>query len=231
MTPDPAPSRPASGTGAPRPEGDAIAVDIATRAGPVTVVFTSPAHARARPAGQAFSYRGRYYTGSVHLMAPSWRGSPGLGMSLYPAGSPAGCGVAAAIAAQVGAAVADWLSDHRDVLDMAAQAQAAAARARAQRDLELLEPEITAVRQHLDELHRKQDQLRATAAGPGRLPDPSARPSATTGSIDPRFGTATMAVSVADEKGDTGRPGQRAYFDLHPDPHATSRPPEAEAQR
>jgi hypothetical protein len=37
-------------------------------------------------------------------------------------------------------------------------------------------------------------------------------------SIDPRFGTATLVVAVADENGDTARAGQRSYFDLYPDP-------------
>jgi hypothetical protein len=37
-------------------------------------------------------------------------------------------------------------------------------------------------------------------------------------SIEPRFGTATLVVAVADENGGTARPGQRSYFDLHPDP-------------
>jgi hypothetical protein len=37
-------------------------------------------------------------------------------------------------------------------------------------------------------------------------------------SIDPRFGTATLVVAVADENGGTARPGQRSYFDLYPDP-------------
>jgi len=44
----------------PRPDGDGIAVDIPTRAGLVTVVFTGRGHARATPAaGGAFTYRGR----------------------------------------------------------------------------------------------------------------------------------------------------------------------------
>lgn len=76
----------------------------------------------------------------MYLTGPSWRGSPGLGMSLYPAGSPAGRGVADTIASVIGAAVAAWLGDHREILDMAGQAHAASARARLQRDLELLEP-------------------------------------------------------------------------------------------
>jgi hypothetical protein len=149
VTPDRAPARPAGGTGAPRREGDGIAVDIATRAGLLTVVFTSPASASARPTGTAFSYRGRHYTGSVYLAGPSWRGTPGPGLSLFPAGSPAGPGVAATIADIIGAAVAAWLGDHPGILDLAAQAAAAAARARAQRELELLQPEITAAGQHL----------------------------------------------------------------------------------
>jgi len=197
VTPGQAPARRNGGTGAPRPEGDGIAVDIATWVGLVTVVFTSPVHARARPAGRAFTYRGRHYSGSVYLTAPSWSGSPGLGMSLYPAGSPAGRGVAGTIASVIGAAVAAWLGDHREILDMAGQAHAAAARARAQRDLELLEPEITAARQHLDELHRKQDQLRTIAAGgPSRPPDPPATPPATTGSIARWCAVAGVPVDI-----------------------------------
>ncbi len=264
MTSGQARARPAGGTGAPRPEGDGVAVDIATRAGLVTVVFTSPVLARARPAGRAFTYRGRHYTGSVYLTGPSWRGSPGLGMALYPAGSPAGRGVAGTIASVVGAAVGAWLGDHREILDMAGQAHAASARAWAQRDLELLEPEITAARQHLDELRRKQDQLRAVAAGgPGRPPDPPAMTGsiacwsavasvpvdikvadgelaitvwrydpAAAGqlSIDPRFRTATLVVAVADEDGDTARPGQRSYFDLYADPGPAGSLPGREAQ-
>ena len=52
---DAAGARQDPGTGAPHPEGDGIAVDIATRAGLVTVVFTSAASASARPPGTAFS--------------------------------------------------------------------------------------------------------------------------------------------------------------------------------
>ena len=163
------------GTGAPRPEGDQIAVDIATRAGLVTVVFTSAASASARPAGTAFSYRGRRYTSRVYLAGPSWRGTPGLGLSLFPAGTPAGPGVAAAIADIIGAVVAAWLGDHPGVLDLAAQAAAAAARVRAQRELELLQPEIAAAGQHLEELRCKQHRLRVIAAGgSGCPPDPPA---------------------------------------------------------
>lgn len=115
------------------------------------------------------------------MTGPSWRGSPGPSMSLYPAGSPAGRGVAGTVASVIGAAVAAWLGDHREILDMAGQAHAAAARARAQRDLELLHAEIAAARQHLDELHRKQDQLRMIAAsGPGGPPDVPASPPAAT---------------------------------------------------
>ena len=82
-----APARPAGGAGrCPRREGDGIAVDIATRAGPLTVVSTSVASASARPAGTAFSYRGRHYTGSVYLAGPSWRGTPGPGLSVTTPG-------------------------------------------------------------------------------------------------------------------------------------------------
>lgn len=193
MTPDRAPARPAGGTGAPRGEGDGIAVDIATRAGLLTVVFTSPASASARPTGTAFSYRGRHYTGSVYLAGPSWRGTPGPGLSVFPAGSPAGPGVAATIADIIGAAVAAWLGDHPGILDLAAQAAAAAARVRAQRELELLQPEITAAGQHLEELRRKQHRLRAIAAG--GTGSPPERPAAT-GSIAMYGAVAGVPVDV-----------------------------------
>ena len=88
VTPDRIPACPAGRAGDPRPEGDGIAVDIATRAGLVTVVFTSAASVGARPAGTAFSYRDRCYTGSVYLAGPSWRGTPGPELSLFPAGPP-----------------------------------------------------------------------------------------------------------------------------------------------
>src|SRR6202035_480553 len=141
---------PADVTVAPRPEGDGIAVDIATRAGLVTVQFTGRGHARACPvAGQAFTYRGRQYTGSVFLSGPGWHGSSGLGLSLHPAGGPAGRSVAETIAGIVGAAVAAYLRAHSDVLDLAAQARTRGDQARAVRDLELLTVEITAAEQHL----------------------------------------------------------------------------------
>ena len=89
------PAPPGTAAGGPRDDGDGIAVDIATRAGLVTVQFTGRGHARACPAaGQAFTYRGRQYTGSVFLSGPGWHGSSGLGLSLHPAGGPAGCSVA-----------------------------------------------------------------------------------------------------------------------------------------
>jgi hypothetical protein len=253
--PDPAP---ASGeTGVPRPDGDAIAVDLRTRAGLVTVVLTSAAQARARPARQAFRYRGRAYAGSVYLAAPSWRGSTGLGLTLVPSGGPAGRGVAETIAALVGADVAAWLDGHPEVLDLAAQAHAAAARARAQRDLELLETEITSVRRHLDELDSRQDRLRAIAVGvsPG-LPAGTGQHACVVAGVpvdievaggelavtvgrydpaaagqlstDPGSGTVTLALDIAGEDGGTGRPW---YFSLFPGPDATGRPPGQEVQQ
>ena len=47
----------------------------------------------------------------------------------------------------------------------AGREEPAARRARAQRDLELLAMEITTAEEHLDELRRKEDQLRAIAGG------------------------------------------------------------------
>src|SRR5712691_8859435 len=102
--------------GGPRAGGDGIVVDIATRAGLVTVQFTGRGHARAGPAaGQAFTYRGRQYAGSVFLSGPGWHGSSGLGLSLHPAGGPAGRSVAETIAGIVGAAVAAYLRAHPEI--------------------------------------------------------------------------------------------------------------------
>jgi hypothetical protein len=143
---------------------------------------------------------------------------------------------------------------------------AADAQARAEQELELLEAEVAATRQRLDELRRKQGELRAAAAG--RQPHPPAdQPdglgavytsntvagvfvsatavsgelvisvgrfdpaAAGTLSVDPRSGTATLVVAVADENGDTTRLGQRSYLDLYPDPTAVSGPPGQEAQQ
>lgn len=154
------PAPPGTAAGGPRDDGDGIAVDIATRAGLVTVQFTGRGHARACPAaGQAFTYRGRQYTGSVFLSGPGWHGSSGLGLSLHPAGGPAGRSVAETIAGIVGAAVAAYLRAHPEVLDLAAQARTRADQARAVRDLELLTVEITAAEQHLASLRRKEQQL------------------------------------------------------------------------
>jgi len=166
------PGVPAGGTGTPRGEGDGIAVEVPTRAGLVTVVFTGREHARACPAGRAFTYRDRQYAGSVYLAGPDWQGTALLGLSLYPAG-PA---VAGAIASIIGAGVAAWLRDHPEILDLAAQARARAGRARARRDLELLTAEITAAGQHLDGLRRKQERLQAIASGSrDEPPGPAAR--------------------------------------------------------
>lgn len=148
----------------PRAAGDGIAVDISTRAGEVTVQFTGREQARACPAaGQAFTYRGRQYGGSMFLSGPGWQGSSSLGLSLHPAGGPAGPSVAAAIASIVGAAVAAYLRAHPNVLDLAAQARARATQARAVRDLELLTLEITAAEERLARLRRKEAQLRKIA--------------------------------------------------------------------
>ena len=49
----------------------------------------------------------------------------------------------------------------------AGREEPAACRARVQRDLELLAMEITTAEEHLDELRRKQDQLRAIAIAGG----------------------------------------------------------------
>jgi hypothetical protein len=140
------------------------------------------------------------------------------------------------------------------------------AQARAERDLRLLEAEITVARRRLDELRRKQGELRAAVPGhqphpPADMPDglgavytsntvagvfvsattvngelvisvgrfdPAA---AGTLSVDPRSGTATLVLAVADENGDTTRLGQRSYLDLYPDPAVVSGPPGQEAQQ
>ena len=128
------------------------------------MVFTGREHARACPAGRAFTYRDRQYAGSVYLAGPTGRHAL-LGLSLYPAGRPAGRSVAGAIASIIGAGVAAWLRDHPEILDLAAQARARAGRARARRDLELLTAEITAAEQQLDGLRRKQERLQAIASG------------------------------------------------------------------
>ena len=159
------PGVPAGGTGTPRGEGDGIAVEVPTRAGLVRVVFTGREHARACPAGRAFTYRDRRYAGSVYLAGPDWQGTALPGLSLYPAGRPAGPAVAGAIASIIGAGVAAWLRDHPEILDLAAQARARAGRARARRDLELLTAEITAAGQHLDGLRLKQERLQVIASG------------------------------------------------------------------
>ena len=175
VAPDRAPARPAGGIGDPRREGDEIAVDIATRAGLVTVIFTSAASASARPAGTAFGYRA-----GATPAACTWRGRPGAaapapGCRCSQRAAPLGRASPLRIADVIGAAVAAWLGDHPGVLDLAAQAAAAAARARPQRELELLQPEIAAAGQQLEELRRKQHRLRVIAAGgSGSPPDPPA---------------------------------------------------------
>ena len=139
------------------------------------MVFTGREHARACPAGRAFTYRDRQYAGSVYLAGPDWQGTALLGLSLYPAGRPAGPAVAGAIASIIGASVAAWLRDHPEILDLAAQARARAGRARARRDLELLTAEITAAGQQLDGLRRKQERLQVIASGSrGEPPGPAA---------------------------------------------------------
>jgi hypothetical protein len=158
-------STPHPGTGAPRAEGYAIAVDIPTRAGLATVAFTSRDIASARPASGAFTYRDRRYSGSLLLTGPRWDATASAGLTLLPSRTAAGRGVATAIAGLVSAAVAAWLHEHPEVLDLAGHAHAAARRARARRDLELVSIEITAAEDHLARLRRKQDQLRVTAEG------------------------------------------------------------------
>ncbi len=138
-------------------DGDAIAVDISTRAGLVTVRLTGCGLARACPAaGRAFTYRGRQDTGSVFCSSPGWHGSAGLGLPLGTAGAPARQSVADTIATIIGAAVAAYVGAHPEVLDLAAQGRTRAEQARAQRDLELLTAEITAAEQHLAGLRRKE---------------------------------------------------------------------------
>lgn len=159
------PATETSTPGAPRREGDGIAVDIATPAGPVTLVLTSRDIGSARPADGAFTYQGRRYTGNVFLAGPRWDGSGSIGLSLLPGGGPAGRMVSSTIAATVGTAVAAWLREHPEIPDLAAQAQATARRARARQDLELLEMEIATAEEHLAALRRKQEQLRTVAAG------------------------------------------------------------------
>ncbi len=168
--------------GGPRADGDAIAVDISTRAGLVTVRFTGRGHARACPAAvQAFTYRGRQYTGSVFCSGPGRRGSVGLGLSLGTAGVPAGQSVADTIAALVGAAVAAYVRAHPEVPGLAAQARARAEQARAQRDLELLTAEIAAAEQHLASLRRKEAQLGDIARNDRHTPAPAPGPQAQKG--------------------------------------------------
>jgi hypothetical protein len=145
---------------------DGIAAEISTRTGLVTVVFTGREHARACPAAGVFTDRGRQYAGSMLLTGPGWRRSPAAsGLSLHPAGGPAGRGTADTIAGIIGADVAAYLRDHREILDLAAQTRARADRARAQRDLDFLAAEIVAAEYHLDELRRKKKRLRAIAGG------------------------------------------------------------------
>jgi len=171
---------PGGGAGGPRAEGDGIAVDIPTRGGLATVVFTSRDIARARPASTAFDYQGRRYAGSVLLTGPRWDASASAGLTLFPAGSAAGRGVTDAIAGLIGADVAAWLREHPEVLDLAGQAHEAARRTRARRDLELLAMEITAAEDNLARLRRRHEQLRAIAgdaAGDGSASPPGeARP-------------------------------------------------------
>jgi hypothetical protein len=138
-------------------------VDIPTRAGLATVVFTSRDIAHARPASTAFTYQGRRYAGSVLLTGPRWDASASAGLTLFPAGSAAGRGVTDAIAGLIGAGVAAWLREHPEVLDLAGRAHEAARRARARRDLELLAMEILAAEENLATLRRRREQLRVLA--------------------------------------------------------------------
>jgi hypothetical protein len=163
-----------SAASGPRADGDEIAVDIGTRAGLVTVVFSGRGTARACPAAGAFAYRDRQYTGSVFLSGPGWHGSSGLGLSLHPAGGPAGRSVTDAIAGIVGADVAAYVRAHPDILGMAAQARAQAEQARAVRDLELLAVQITAAEQHLAGLRRKEARLRDITVNDGLAHRPGA---------------------------------------------------------
>ncbi len=124
---------------------------------------SSPGAARRGPArrpGRHSPTGGRRYTGSVFLSGPGWHGSASPGLSLHPAGGPAGPRAAATIAGIVGAAVAAYARAHPEVLDLAAQARTRAEQARAVRDLELLTLEITAAQEHLAGLRRKEAQLR-----------------------------------------------------------------------
>jgi hypothetical protein len=142
---------------------DGITVEIPTRAGLVTVEFTGRDRGRASAAAGAYTYRGRQYSGTVLLSGPRWTGTAGLGWSLYPGGQPAGPGTAGTIAAMIAADVAAWLRDRPEILDQAGQARERAKQERARRDLGLLEQEIAAARQQLDDLFRRRDRLRVAA--------------------------------------------------------------------
>jgi hypothetical protein len=48
--------------------------------------------------------------------------------------------------------------------------------------------------------------------------------------IDPHSVTATLRMAIAGENGNTACPGQRAYFNLYPDPAAGTGRPAQEAQ-
>lgn len=215
----------------PRPDGDGIAVDIPTRAGLVTVVFTGRGHARATPAaGGAFTYRGRGYTGGVFLSGPDWRASSGLGLSLHPAGGPAGPGVAGTIAAIIGAAVAAHLREHPEIPGQASQARAQVERAWAVRDLELLTVRIIAAERQLAGLRREEAGLRAIAGAshqPPRVAEEGIPPAGDPAAGDPLPGQgqeggcpgrAGPGPGACRDPGPApaapGRAGQRAVFDV-----------------
>lgn len=143
------------------------------------MIFTGRGQAHAHPAARTYTYRGRCYTGTVHLSGPGWEGSTGLGLTRCPAGTPAGRVASDTIARIIGAA---HLHGHPGVLDAAELAHARAQQARAARDLHLLTIEIRAAEEHLAALRRKEATLRAIA-GPSRQPAP---PSTAVSASSPR---------------------------------------------
>ena len=123
--PAPGPGVPAGGTGIPRGEGDGIAVEVPTRAGLVTVVFTGREHARACPPG-APSPTGTAGTPAACTWRPGLAGHRAAGAVAVPGRRPAGPAVAGAIPSIIGAGFAAWLRDHPEILDVAGQARARA---------------------------------------------------------------------------------------------------------
>jgi hypothetical protein len=80
------PAPPGTAGGGPRDDGDGIAVDIATRAGLVTVQFTGRGHARACPAaGQAFTYNAECWTDAPTAVPNylSYLQNHNIGMTAY----------------------------------------------------------------------------------------------------------------------------------------------------